>query len=53
MMLHTCNLCSYQASTSEIYLRQDLKGQGHYSNVPTKYQLPTPYVFRNIARTKF
>ena len=23
------------------------------TNVPTKYQLPTPYSFRDIARTKF
>ena len=23
------------------------------TNVPTKYQLPTPYGFRNIARTRF
>ena len=23
------------------------------TNVPTKYQLPTPYVFRDIARTRF
>ena len=23
------------------------------TNVPTKYQLPTPYGFRDIARTRF
>ena len=23
------------------------------TNVPTKYQLPTPYSFRDIARTRF
>ena len=23
------------------------------ANVPTKYQLPTPYGFRDIARTRF
>ena len=23
------------------------------ANVPTKYQLPTPYSFRDIARTRF
>ena len=23
------------------------------TNVPTKYQLPTPYGFRDIAQTKF
>ena len=23
------------------------------TNVPTKYQLPTPYGFQNIARTRF
>ena len=23
------------------------------TNVPTKYQLPTPYAFRDIARTRF
>ena len=23
------------------------------TNVPTKYQLPTPYAFRDIAQTRF
>ena len=47
-------------------VQQDFKGQGHYkvksrsdhdvahlhplTNVPTKYRLPTPYGFRDIAR---
>ena len=44
-------------------VQQDFKGQrsnqGHtynlqpLTNVPTKYQLPTPYGFRDIARTRF
>ena len=47
-------------------VEQDFKGQGHKSrshhdvaplhhltNVPSKYQLPTPYSFRDIARTRF
>ena len=48
-------------------VQQDFKGQGHYdkvkghdvaylhplTNVPTKYQLPTPYGFRDIAQTRF
>ena len=50
-------------------VQQDLTGQGHYkvksrshhdaahlqplTNVPTKHQLPTPYSFRDIARTRF
>ena len=25
----------------------------HLTNVPTKYQLPTPYGFRDIAQTRF
>ena len=25
----------------------------HLTNVPTKYQLPTPYGFRDTARTRF
>ena len=57
---------------SEILLRQDFKGQGHYdnvkgqitihcdtahlnppTNVPTKYELPLPHSFSDIARTIF
>ena len=53
---------------SDIYPRQDFIGQGHYgkvksrsqilhlhtlANVPTQYQLPTPYGCRDIARTRF
>ena len=50
-------------------VQQDFKGQGHYNvksrshhdaahlqhitNVPTKHLLPTPYGFRDIARTRF
>ena len=48
-------------------VQQDFKGQGHYdkvkdhdnthqkplTNVPTKHQLPTPYSFRDIVRTRF
>ena len=38
-----------------------VKGRSHHdvahlhplTNVPTKYQLPTPYNFRNIAQTRF
>ena len=49
-------------------VQQDFKGQGHYdkvkgrkkdvphlhplTNVPSKYQLPTPHGYRDIARTK-
>ena len=55
--------------TIDLKVQQDFKGQGHYkvksrshqdaahlqpqTNVPTKYQLPTPYSFRDIARTRF
>ena len=54
---------------SETQPRQDFIGQGHYSklksrshhvahlhpltNVPNKYQLPTPYSFRDITLTGF
>ena len=53
----------------KIYPGQDVKAQGHYgkiksrshdvahlhplTSVPTKYQLPTPYGFQDIAHTKF
>ena len=41
--------------------RSKVKSRSHYdiahlhplTNVPTKYQLPTPYGFRNIAQTRF
>ena len=41
--------------------RSNIKSRTHHdvaclqilSNVPTKYQLPTPYGFRDLARTKF
>ena len=31
----------------------DIAHLHHLTNVPTKYQLPTPYSFRDIARTNF
>ena len=41
--------------------RSKVKSRSHHdaaqlhplTNVPTKYQLPTPYGFRDIARTRF
>ena len=39
--------------------RSKVKSRSHHdvahplTNVPTKYQLPTPYSFRDIARTRF
>ena len=41
--------------------RSKVKSRSHYdavhlqplTNVPTKYQLPTPYGFRDIAQTRF
>ena len=41
--------------------RSKVKSRSHHdvahlhplANVPTKYQLPTPYSFRDIARTRF
>ena len=41
--------------------RSNVKSRSHHdvghlhplTNVPTKYQLPTPYSFRDIARTRF
>ena len=55
-------------TVSKIQPGQDLIGEGHYgkgqikvtlntynplTNVPTKYQLPTPYGFQDVARTIF
>ena len=42
-------------------IRSKVKSNSHYdvaylqplSNVPTEYQLPTPYGFRDIAQTRF
>ena len=41
--------------------RSKVKSRSHHdvahlhplTNIPTKYQLPTPYGFRDIARTRF
>ena len=55
---HRCNkIFKVKVTTT----RSKVKSRSHYdtahlqplTNVPTKYQLPTPYGFRDIARTRF
>ena len=40
-------------SKGQIKVRPRRCTSTHPTNVPTKYQLPTPYSFRDIARTRF
>ena len=59
------NQCPYQVSTSYtlqlLMTRSKVKSRSHHdiahlhplTNVPTKYQLPTPYGFRDIAQKGF
>ena len=40
-------------SNVKLRSQHDAAHQQPPTNVPTKYQLPTPYGFRDIARTRF
>ena len=40
-------------SKVKLWSHQDVAQLHPLTNVPTKYQLPTPYGFRDIARTRF
>ena len=42
-----------QYSKAKSRLHHDVAHLQPLSYVPTKYQLPTPYGFRDIARTRF